>query len=78
MYKKIPQKRYDSTLKMLHRILPAPAHILDLGVKNPFSEIMKKNGYAVQNTQGQDLDLHPKIEVAPKVDMVTSVNKSLP
>ena len=72
MYKKIPQKRYDSTLKMLQRILPAPAQILDLGVKNPFSEIMEQHGYEVQNTQGQDLDFNPKIEVDPNVDMVTS------
>ncbi len=72
MYKKIPQKRYDATLKMLQRILPAPARILDLGVKNPFSEIMQQHGYKVQNTQGQDLDFNPQIEVSPKVDLVTS------
>lgn len=57
---------------MLQRVVPAPSSILDLGIKNPFSEIMKKNGYRVQNTQGQDLDLHPQIQVSPEVDLVTS------
>lgn len=72
MYKKSPHNRYNLTLKMLQRLAPAPARILDLGVKNPFSEIMKKNGYEVQNTHGQDLDFNPTIEVSPKVDLVTS------
>ena len=31
--------------------------ILDLGVSNPFSQRMKEEGYAVDNTEGEDLDL---------------------
>src|SRR5690606_31030480 len=31
--------------------------ILDLGVVNPFSEIMTEQGYIVKNTNGEDLDL---------------------
>ena len=41
MYKKIPSKRYAKTLKMLKRVCPAPAVVFDLGVSNPFSDIMK-------------------------------------
>ena len=38
--KKIPSKRYKHTLAFLQKNVPAPATILDLGVRNPFSEIM--------------------------------------
>lgn len=31
--------------------------ILDLGVRNPFVEYMEREGYTVQNTTGEDLDL---------------------
>jgi len=31
--------------------------ILDLGVPNPFSQRMKAEGYVVENTEGEDLDL---------------------
>lgn len=31
--------------------------ILDLGVRNPFVDYMEREGYTVQNTTGEDLDL---------------------
>ena len=43
MYNKIPVNRYNKTLKMLNEICPSPSVIFDLGVRNPFSEIMEKN-----------------------------------
>ena len=43
MYKIFPHKRYDHTLKMLKEVCPSPSVIYDLGVANPFSEIMKQN-----------------------------------
>lgn len=36
---------------------PAPKTIFDLGVQNPFCEIMQSKGYKVKNTYGEDLDL---------------------
>lgn len=52
-----PHKRYEKTLGFLkNHIVPAET-ILDLGVKNPFGERMKKEGFSVDNTQGEDLDL---------------------
>ncbi|MFC2109925.1 methyltransferase [Bacteroidota bacterium] len=72
MYKKMPTKRYDHTLAFLKEVLPAPAVILDLGVRNPFSEIMEENGYTVYNTSGEDLDEFPEIVNAKKVDAVTA------
>lgn len=72
MYDKLPKKRYNLTLQFLNEVLPAPATILDLGVRNPFSEIMEQNGYTVYNTSGEDLDLVPEIVKDYKVDAVTA------
>lgn len=36
--------------------LTGKEQILDLGVSNPFTQIMKDAGYRVQNTLGEDLD----------------------
>jgi hypothetical protein len=57
MYAHYPEKRYQHTLEFLKKHIPAGEHILDLGVPNPFSEIMKTEGYRVANTEGEDLDL---------------------
>ena len=43
MYAKTPVNRYNKTLKMLNEVCPSPSVIFDLGVKNPFSEIMEKH-----------------------------------
>ncbi|WP_456424189.1 methyltransferase [Lutibacter sp.] len=72
MYSKIPIKRYAHTLKFLQEVLPAPATILDLGVRNPFSEIMEENGYTVFNTEGEDLDELPEVVQKYNVDAVTA------
>ena len=72
MYKKIPHRRYQLTLDFLQKTIPSPATILDLGVRNPFSEIMGQNGYIVINTSGEDLDLLPDIVKEHQVDAVTA------
>ncbi|MDC9722555.1 MAG: methyltransferase [Urechidicola sp.] len=72
MYHKLPSKRYAHTLEFLQSVLPAPATILDLGVRNPFSEIMEKHGYTVINTEGEDLDVLPEIVKKHQVDAVTA------
>ncbi|MCF8715883.1 methyltransferase [Joostella atrarenae] len=51
-----PNKRYKKTIEFLESSINKPANILDLGVKNPFSEIMQSRGYEVENTGGEDLD----------------------
>jgi len=57
MYKNnYPHNRYRITLEFLKKYIDTNEEILDLGVPNPFSEIMKKNNYTVFNTQGEDLD----------------------
>lgn len=72
MYDQIPTKRYKETIAFLQKVLPAPAKILDLGVRNPFSKIMEDHGYTVLNTNGEDLDLVPEIVREYKVDAVTA------
>ena len=72
MYKKTPTKRYKHTLEFLQKVLPAPAVVLDLGIRNPFTEIMEENGYTVYNTSGEDLDEFPEIVNKLKVDAVVA------
>ena len=73
MYRIYPEKRYRKTLAILQRFAPKGTSILDLGVRNPFSEVMEKEGYVVHNTQGEDLDLHPEILKSYQGEMVTAL-----
>ncbi|WP_430411950.1 methyltransferase [Kordia sp.] len=57
MYNKFfPHKRYRHTIDFLKEVIPSGSKILDLGISNPLSEIMTKEGYSVENTNGEDLD----------------------
>lgn len=67
-----PQKRYQKTLEFLQQTVPVPAKILDLGVENPFSEIMRNNGYIVNNTSGEDLDMDTSAVLSTDYDVVTA------
>ena len=51
-----PKKRYNRTLKFFKKHISSEENILDLGIDNPFSKILRENGYAVENTKGEDLD----------------------
>ena len=51
-----PNKRFRYTLAFLERHISTSEKILDLGVENPFSDIMRKEGFSVTNTSGEDLD----------------------
>ena len=73
MYEKtFPNKRYKETTQFLNSVVPPPARILDLGVKNPFSELMKNQGYEVQNTSGEDLDLETSAVQQSSAEVVTA------
>ncbi len=65
-------KRYNHTIQFLQKVVPAPATILDLGVRNELSEIMESYGYTVINTDGEDLDLHFTNVEKVEVDAVTA------
>ncbi|WP_291966238.1 methyltransferase [Maribacter sp.] len=51
-----PSKRYKNTLQFLRKHINTNESILDLGVENPFTKIMRQDGYQVTNTNGEDLD----------------------
>ncbi|MGN7514663.1 MAG: methyltransferase [Allomuricauda sp.] len=67
-----PNKRYKYTLAFLRKHINTSESILDLGVENPFSEIMKSNGYQVENTQGEDLDFKFDKVARSDADVVTA------
>ena len=67
-----PEKRYQKTLEFLKKVHPQKTQILDLGVKNPFSEIMMQEGYEVENTKGEDLDLDFSSVQQSDADVVTA------
>lgn len=51
-----PHKRYKLTFQFLEKHISKSETILDLGVQNPFTNILKENGFSVKNTKGEDLD----------------------
>ena len=53
---KFPHKRYKLTYQFLEKHISKSEVILDLGVENPFTKVMKKGGFEVENTSGEDLD----------------------
>jgi hypothetical protein len=65
------QKRHNHTLKLVRRFAPKDASILDIGFANPFSDIMRSEGWKVQNT---DFDLDRKFDrlAGIKTDVVTA------
>ena len=52
-----PTKRYNLTLDFVKQHISKSDKILDLGIKNPLSELLKSSGFSVSNTNGEDLDL---------------------
>ena len=69
---KFPNKRYKHTLDFLKEIVSKEEKILDLGVQNPFSEILTKEGFNVTNTKGEDLDLYTNIVKTKDFEVVTA------
>ena len=69
---KYPHKRYRLTLAFLKKHISKEEAILDLGVDNPFSKIMRDEGFDVENTKGEDLDNDFSLELYSKVNVVTA------
>jgi hypothetical protein len=73
MYEKtFPNKRFQKTLSFLQKHISKEESILDLGVTNPFSKIMSEQGFLVQNTSGEDLDLDFTSVVNSDAEVVTA------
>ena len=53
---KFPHKRYKLTYQFLEKHISKEETILDLGVENPFTEVMKNGGFKIKNTSGEDID----------------------
>lgn len=73
MYKVYPKKRYEKTLRILKMFANKNDTILDIGIRNPFSEIMEQNGYVVLNTEGEDLDFQTEKLSQINADFVTAL-----
>ena len=69
---KIPKKRYKHTLRFLEQVVSKESSILDLGVANPFSEILTKEGFKITNTLGEDLDIDTSSVQTDKFQVVTA------
>ena len=67
-----PHKRYKHTFQFLSEYISKDAKVLDLGVKNPFTEILLQQGFDVKNTKGEDLDLDTSTIEASNADVVTA------
>lgn len=73
MYEKTyPDKRFRLTLAFLKKHVNPSDKILDLGVENPFSQIMKREGFNVTNTTGEDLDNDQSALQSSNCDVVTA------
>lgn len=67
-----PNKRFKHTLEFLQKHIPKSETILDLGIKNPFSDIMIENGFSVKNTNGEDLDVDTSTIKNSNADVITA------
>ena len=67
-----PKKRYKHTLRFLKKHISTNERILDLGVENPFTELMKKEGFSVTNTTGEDIDLDTSAVQTDSFEVLTA------
>ena len=67
-----PNKRFKHTSQFLKKHISTDSNILDLGVENPFTKIMKQQGFSVENTEGEDLDLDTTNVENSTADVVTA------
>lgn len=68
-----PELRYKNTKEFILRFVSSSEKILDLGVENPFTDVLKMEGFQVLNTGKADLDLEPDIVKGLDVDVVTAL-----
>lgn len=67
-----PKKRYRITKSFLEQTISKQEKIIDLGVVNPFSEVLKKEGYNITNTTGEDLDINTQAVQDNNYDVATA------
>ena len=69
---KFPHKRYKLTFQFLEKNISKSESILDLGVVNPFTDVMKNAGFIVENTTGEDLDIDTTAITNSDAEVVTA------
>ncbi len=67
-----PNKRYKHTISFLKSVVSTDEKVLDLGVRNPFVDYMEREGYVVQNTSGEDLDIDTHSVTDTNAQVVTA------
>jgi len=67
-----PEKRFSHTMAFVKKHVSPNEKILDLGVPNPFSELMQKEGFHVRNTAGEDLDWDSSAVEQTQAQVVTA------
>jgi len=67
-----PFKRYQITVDFINKHIGKNEFILDLGVENPLSNILRDNGFKVDNTGGEDLDIDRTSIIQSKASVVTA------
>ena len=68
-----PSKRYRITIDFVKKHISENENILDLGVVNPFSKILVYNGFKVDNTDGEDLDIDRSRITKSNASVVTAI-----
>ena len=67
-----PYKRFRITIEFVKKHIQQNELILDLGIDNPMSKIMKENGFKVINTSGEDLDFNQSCVIQSNATVVTA------
>ena len=67
-----PYKRFNITLDFLQKHIGKDELILDLGIQNTLSSLIKKNGYNLNNTSGEDLDIDRSAIKNSNADVITA------
>lgn len=67
-----PNKRFKLTAEFLLKHISTDSKILDLGVENPFTKIMKQHDFDVENTRGEDLDIDTSTIENSNANVVTA------
>ena len=66
------RKRFQKTMDFLNQHIEPSSSILDLGIKNPLSELMHAYGHKVENTNGEDLDENQSVLIKSNAEVVTA------
>jgi hypothetical protein len=65
-------ERYTALINFLKAHVSKESKILDLGIENDLSRSIRKEGYKIDNTKGEDLDLDTSAVRSKDYEVVTS------